>query len=185
MINTDAAVQAFCRENDISIFLSHDMPAGYEDAYGTYDVTVNTLFLNTALLQDAQEEELLFTLYHELRHAVQYLHPERFDERIQTSRFYVILFDGRCFKLNGNAWLSCQLEGTEDMFSSAYLSLPYELDANRYACEKVQSLCGATPLLKELCAFWLPEETVRSEEMEKLFARIDAALNIPENTGNQ
>lgn len=50
----------------------------YETAYGTYDVTVNTLFLNTAILQGAPEYGVLFYLFHELRHAVQYLHPVLF-----------------------------------------------------------------------------------------------------------
>ena len=48
-------VAEFCHENDISIKLSHDMPAGYETAYGTYDVTINTLFLNLDSLQNAPE----------------------------------------------------------------------------------------------------------------------------------
>lgn len=54
----------------------------YETAYGTYDVTVNTLFLNTAILQGAPEYGVLFYLFHELRHAVQYLRPELFDAQI-------------------------------------------------------------------------------------------------------
>ena len=44
-------VKDFCRKNDISVLLSYDMTIGYETAYGTYDVTVNTLFLNTELLK--------------------------------------------------------------------------------------------------------------------------------------
>ena len=50
----------------------------YETVYGTYDVTVNTLFLNTAILQGAPEYGVLFYLFHELRHAVQYLRPVLF-----------------------------------------------------------------------------------------------------------
>lgn len=43
----------FCYENGIDVKLSYDMPAGYETAYGTYDVTINTLFLNTSILRNA------------------------------------------------------------------------------------------------------------------------------------
>ena len=39
-------VNSFCRENGISVNISYYMPIGYETAYGTYDVTINTLFLN-------------------------------------------------------------------------------------------------------------------------------------------
>lgn len=42
-------------------------------AYGTYDITVNTLFLNAAILKDALKCVVLFYLFHELRHAMQYL----------------------------------------------------------------------------------------------------------------
>ena len=77
------------------------MPSGYETAYGTYDVTINTLFLNTKILHDAPEHEVLFYLFHELRHALQYLRPELFDEQIQESRFYVVLYNGVCYKLVG------------------------------------------------------------------------------------
>ncbi len=67
------------------------MPAGYETAYGTYDVTINTLFLNTAILGNAPKYEVLFYLFHELRHAMQYLRPIMFDDKIKESINYVIL----------------------------------------------------------------------------------------------
>lgn len=64
--------------------LSFQMPTGYEDANGTYDITVNTLFLNPAFLS-ADSLELPFYFLHELRHAMQYLHPEQFSKEIQCS----------------------------------------------------------------------------------------------------
>ena len=67
------------------------MPPGYETAFGTFDVVAKTLFLNQDMLQEAPVFEALFYLYHELRHALQYLRPELFDRVIQDSRFYVIL----------------------------------------------------------------------------------------------
>ena len=83
--------ESFCSEYGLSIRLNRNMPFGYETAYGTYDVTINTLFLNLALLENAPKYEILFYLFHELRHAMQYLRPQDFAEEIQSSRFYVIL----------------------------------------------------------------------------------------------
>lgn len=169
-------VEVFCRENGITVNLSCDMPAGYETAFGTYDVTVNTLFLNTTVLRDAPEYEVLFYLFHELRHAVQYLRPELFDPQIQESRFYVVLYNGVCFKLEGNVWREVVLEGEEDYFTSTYLSLPYELDANAFAYGKVKGICGDTDQLCELYAFWCPKANMEYTELKTLYQRIDAKL---------
>ena len=168
-------IAEFCTETGISISLSHDMPAGYETAYGTYDVTINTLFLNVQLLQDAPEHEVLFYLFHELRHAMQYLRPESFDPQIQESRFYVVLYNGVCYKLVGNAWQEVVLEGTEDYFTRAYMSLPYELDANSFAYERVKDICGNTDELQSLYSFWIPAEKMDYVELHDLFIRIDTA----------
>ena len=169
-------LEVFCRENGITVNLSCDMPAGYETAFGTYDVTINTLFLNIAVLRDAPEYEVLFYLFHELRHAVQYLRPELFDPQIQESRFYVVLYNGICFKLEGNAWQEVALEGVEDYFTVAYLSLPYELDANAFAYEKVKSMCGDSPELRALYNSWLPAEKWNYEDLRKLLCLIDQRL---------
>ena len=63
-------VNSFFCENGISVNISYDIPIGYETAYGTYDVTINTLFLNEAILKNAPQYEVLFYLFHELRHAM-------------------------------------------------------------------------------------------------------------------
>ena len=168
-------IAEFCTETGISISLSHDMPAGYETAYGTYDVTINTLFLNVHLLQDAPEHEVLFYLFHELRHAMQYLRPESFDPQIQESLFYVVLYNGVCYKLVGNAWQEVVMEGTEDYFTRAYMSLPYELDANSFAYERVKDICGNTDELQSLYSFWIPAEKMDYVELHDLFIRIDTA----------
>lgn len=131
--NLSEKVTAFCRDHSLDVKLSSEMPAGYETAFGTYDVTVNTLFLNEKLLERAPQWEVLYYLYHELRHAMQYQHPEKFDPKIQESRFYVVLYNGVCFKLTDNCWQECTLEGED--FTQAYLHLPYEMDANN---------CGAS-----------------------------------------
>jgi len=168
-------IAEFCTETGISISLSHDMPAGYETAYGTYDVTINTLFLNAQLLRDTPEYEVLFYLFHELRHAMQYLRPESFDPQIQESRFYVVLYNGVCYKLVDNAWQEVVMEGAEDYFTRAYMSLPYELDANSFAYERVKDICGNTDELQSLYSFWIPAEKMDYVELHDLFIRIDTA----------
>ena len=173
----ETLVSEFCADNQLSVQLSYEMPAGYETAFGTYDVTVNTLFFNLEMLQNAPEYEVLFYLYHELRHAVQYLHPKKFDAQIQDSRVYVALYNGTCYKLAGNDWQECVLEGDESYFTNAYLSLPYEVDANIFAYEQVKDICGDSPELRELYNAWMPEERWTYEELKALFCQIDGALN--------
>lgn len=169
-------VDAFCHERGLSITLSYDMPTGYESAYGTYDVTINTLFLNVQILHDAPEYEVLFYLFHELRHAMQYLRPELFDPQIQESRFYVVLYNGVCYKLVDNSWQEVALEGSEEYFTHAYMSLPYELDANTFAYERVKEIHGNIGQLQELYHFWMPKEKKDFEELRMLFSRIDAEI---------
>ena len=166
----------FCYENGIDVKLSYDMPAGYETAYGTYDVTINTLFLNTSILRNAPKHEALFYLFHELRHAMQYLHPMLFGNKIKESICYVILYNGICYKLVDNEWKECTLAGDESYFTHAYMSLPYEIDANTFAYEKARELCGDGAELKELFDFWIPKESFDYEEHRKLFRRIDEKL---------
>lgn len=171
----ESIIAGFCKENSLAVTLSCDMPAGYETAYGTYDVTINTLFLNAQLLQDAPEHEVLFYLFHELRHAMQYLRPESFDPQIQESRFYVVLYNGVCYKLVANAWQEVVMEGAEDYFTLAYMSLPYELDANSFAYERVKDICGNADELQSLYSFWIPAEKMDYVELHDLFIRIDTA----------
>ena len=171
----ESIIAGFCKENSLVVTLSCDMPIGYETAYGTYDVTINTLFLNVQLLQDAPEHEVLFYLFHELRHAMQYLRPESFAPQIQESRFYVVLYNGVCYKLVDNAWQEVVMEGAEDYFTRAYMSLPYELDANSFAYERVKDICGNTDELQSLYSFWIPAEKMDYVELHDLFFRIDTA----------
>ena len=50
MIDAEKIVSNFCRAHDLKIQFSTDMPAGCETANGTFDISKNTLFLNTAAL---------------------------------------------------------------------------------------------------------------------------------------
>ena len=66
----------YCEENKLSLSLSYTMPCGYETAFGTFDSNSLTVFINKNLLKDREEFEQAFYLFHELRHAVQYINPQ-------------------------------------------------------------------------------------------------------------
>ena len=102
MLDIEVYFERYCKEHDLEIALSWEMPEGYETAFGSFDPTRRTLFLNKSMLRTAPGEEALFYLHHELRHALQYLRPELFDQQVQTSRFYVVLYNGVCYKLVDN-----------------------------------------------------------------------------------
>lgn len=167
---------SYVKENHLDIKLSHSMSDGYEDAFGTFDITVQTLYLNTRMLESKPAHETLFYFYHELRHAVQYIHPERFDKTIQESIHYVILYNGNCFKLVDKEWKSCHLSGDEAYFTLAYENLPYELDANRYARDTVTALLPQHRAeIESLYRSWLPQRTLPFTELKKIFLQIDQA----------
>jgi hypothetical protein len=76
----------------------------------------------------------------------------------------------------GDTWQEVVLEGTEDYFTRAYMSLPYELDANSFAYERVKDICGNTDELQKLYAFWCPKDRISCGELLNLFHRIDGEV---------
>lgn len=168
---------SFIKENDLDIQLSYIMPSGYEDAFGTFDITVKTLFLNRDLLESESEVEVLFYLYHELRHALQYIHPQKFSKPIRESINYVVLYNGLCFKLVNGEWKNCQLTGNEEYFTLVYENLPYELDANLYAHDMVKALLPEyNSDIESLYSSWLPQKSISKEELASIFRQIDSSL---------
>lgn len=176
MLDTEKIVSDFCREYDLKITFSADMPSGYESANGTFDIEKNTLFFNSAMLADAPNYEVMFYLFHELRHVLQYTRPHLFNEAVRRSINYVVMYNGTCFKTVCGEWKECSLSETETRFEDAYLGQPYELDANRYAYEKTKALCGASQKLDELYAFWIPQHELSDAEYAELYRKIDAEI---------
>lgn len=173
MIDIEKYIGFYCDENDFKISISYEMPEGYETANGMYDPTINTLFINESSFCHMEEYEQLFYLFHELRHAFQYLNSDMLDSLINRSRFYAVMYDGVCYKLIGNDWTECKLEGSKKYFTEMYLGQPYEIDANRYAYEKVKLILGDSQELEELRDFWMPKEKILDSEYEALYNRID------------
>ena len=169
----------YCRENDLDISLSSTMPVGYEGANGKFDPDSNTVYINMRKLDKHPDYEKLFYLFHELRHASQYLQPDRFDEMIIKSQQYVIMYDGVCYKLVGGEWKSCKLDGNEGFFSEVYLGQPYEMDANTFAYEEVSSLLGDSPGLRALYAYWMPKAAISEETFREVYGRIDQSIEQP------
>lgn len=167
---------AYCNTEGLDIYLSFDMPSGYENANGTFDVATKTVFVNDAILSNSPDYEKLFFLFHELRHATQYLAPNKFDAAISKSLQYVIMFDGTCYKLIDGTYHRCKLDGEEDYFVNLYLGQPHEVDANTFAYEYTKSVYGDSEPLKKLYEFWVPHQPTPSEIYDSIFALIDEKL---------
>lgn len=178
MIDAEKIVSDFSRAHDLKIQFSSDMPPGYETANGTFDISKNTLFLNTAALANMPDYEALFYLFHELRHVLQYTTPQAFPEVLQRSLDYVLMYDGTCYqRLNGN-WAECKLEGNRQHLIDAYLGQPYERDANAYAYEQVKGIYGPSKELDALYAFWGPKELLSDGDYLEIYRTIDLACMV-------
>lgn len=176
MVDVKKYFTQYCKDYNLHILFSVDMPDGYKTAYGTFDITKKTLFYNENMLADKPEYMQLFFLFHELRHTLQYCQPELFDEMIHRSLPYVIMYNGVCYLKQGDIWKECILEGTEEFFTNAYLGHPCEVDANLYAYEAVKNICGESKELDSLFQSFLPEKTLSDEQYLELYDTIDRAV---------
>ena len=102
-----------CKENGLELNLCFDMPEGYENANGMFDDGQRTVYINRKGLEDRPDFEKAFYLFHELRHAAQYLFPDRFPELIRKSLQYVIgsgtITPGVNWKAEKNGFQRCIL----------------------------------------------------------------------------
>lgn len=165
-----ALFDKFNNEKALNIQLSFEMPKGYETAHGTFDVLKNALFLNEMYFDDRLK--ILFTLYHELRHAEQYITPHKFGKDISESIKYVILYNGICYKLKVNYWVECRIN--HENLVDVYLSLPYELDANKFAYNTLKE-CKDIDLevLNEYYNSTLPKTNIPKSKLQQIYQEID------------
>lgn len=177
MFDFQHAFHTFCRDHDLNLHLSFSMPAGYETANGTFDAESGTVFLNAAALKDAPDYEKAFFLFHELRHALQHLHPEQVHEEVIRSLPYVIQYDGTCYKIIQGRYYACKFADSEECFPDLYLGQPYEVDANTFAYESVRALYGESEGLRRLYTFWMPGHPVSDDRYRAIYARIDEAIH--------
>ena len=165
----------FVEREGLNISLNFIMPKGYENAFGTFDVCKNTLFLNQNLMTEGKKVRMLFTLYHELYHAKQYLHREKFDEKVKKSIDYVVLYDGSAFKLCEGEWKEGRLINCEFEFVEVYKNLPYEIQANEFAYDKVKQMVSQKDKseLERIYIQSKPTIEIPYEKMQKIFEQID------------
>ena len=164
---------AFCKGDGLKLCLSFDMPPGYEAANGTFDFETETVYINAECLSGSPDYEQAFFFFHELRHALQYLRPERFSSAIIRSLPYTIMFDGVCYKLVDGKYLECKLDGGDEYFTDIYLGQPYKVDANNYAYEQAKTLYGDSEELRKLFEFWKPRDIVPNEVYTPSFDRVE------------
>ena len=176
MFDYQAHFTQYCREHMLPLHLSFAMPAGYENANGTFDVAAKTVYINTTRLNDAPDYEKAFYFFHELRHASQYLCPDQFSGSIQRSLQYVIQYDGTCYKWVNGSYRKYKLDGSEEYFTNLYLGQPHEVDANVFAYEQARTLCGDSAELKTLFDFWMPHQTVLVGTYDAVFSQIDKKI---------
>lgn len=174
MFNYQELFNQYCREFALSLHLSFAMPAGYETANGNFDPSSKTVFINAERLLNEPDSTKAFFLFHELRHASQYLCPHQFSSAIQRSLPYIISYDGTCYKLDNGCYLKCRLDGSEEYFTDLYLGQPYEVDANTFAYEQTKSLYGDSKELKALFNFWMPRHAISAKTYDAVFSLIDA-----------
>lgn len=173
MFNYQELFNQYCCEFALPLHLSFDMPAGYETANGNFDSSSKTVFINAERLVNEPNSTKAFFLFHELRHASQYLCPDQFNSAIQRSLQYIILYDGTCYKLDNGCYLKCQLDGCEEYFTDLYLGQPYEVDANTFAYEQTKKLYGDSEELKALFNFWMPRQAISGKTYNTIFLLID------------
>lgn len=178
MFDYECHFDAYCKKEGLDVCLSFDMPSGYENANGTFDITTKTVFINKTNLDNVPDYEKLFYLFHELRHAEQYLAPNNFNYAIKKSLQYVIMFDGTCYKLIDGVYHQCKLDGEEDYLVNLYLGQPYEVDANTFAYEHTKSIYGDSEPLRKLYEFWIPHYPMSNDVYDSVFSLIDAKIIV-------
>lgn len=167
----------YCKETGLELSLCFDMPEGYETANGLFDDEQKMVYINGKMLEEVPDFEKTFYLFHELRHAAQYLKPEQFPEMIRRSLQYVIQYNGTCYKLVDGEYRECVLQGGEARFGELYLGQPHEMDANQYAFEQTRKIFGESEGLKKLYDFWLPNHPIPDEIYPTVYAEIDKKVD--------
>ena len=166
----------YCEENKLSLSLSYTMPRGYETAFGTFDSNSLTVFINKNLLKDREEFEQAFYLFHELRHALQYTNPQSFNNIINESLSYIIMYDGTCYKQVGDKYYKYKINGDEEFLKNLYINQPYEMDANEFAYKKVCEVMGFSKELEQLYRSWIPERRISNETYRLIYKEIDKSI---------
>ena len=166
----------YCEGNKLSLSLSYTMPCGYETAFGTFDSNSLTVFINKNLLKDKEEFEQAFYLFHELRHAWQYTNPQLFNNIINESLSYIIMYDGTCYKKVGDKYYKYKINGDEEFLKNLYISQSYEMNVNEFAYKKVCEVMGFSKELEYLYHRWIPKSRILNETYRLIYKEIDKSI---------
>lgn len=173
MFDYQSYFDEYCKTEGLDLILSFNMPEGYETANGTFDIELRTVYINSKLLSESPDYEKAFFLFHELRHAKQYLCPDSFSSEIIKSLTYTIMYDGTCYKMVDGEYLECKLDGGEELFTELYLCQPYEVDANTFAFQRAKEIYGDLEELKDLYDCWMPNKNIPFEQYASIYKTID------------
>lgn len=166
----------YIKNYNLQVSLSFEMPKGFENAFGMFDGIKNVLYIN--ILDRFSLERVVYTFFHELRHALQYNYPENFCKEIQITLPYVLHYDGNCYMLKNNKWLHCKIDENYN-FVEIYKSFPYELDANNFAYKQAieyLKTCDGKEIDKIYKDF-IPNKRVEINEIMKICEIIENKCN--------
>ena len=166
----------YCEHYNLDIGLSFEMPNEYRNVLAKYDNVLKKLYLNTVVINSLSRAERFYYFFKEIRYAIQYEHPENFDEWFIKCLNYLIYDSGDCCKLIDGIWHSCHLNGDANYFHNANLNLPSNIDANYFAYNEAQYYDSDISITKEIHSNYSPKIDFDITEFEKLFERIDEEI---------
>ena len=83
------------------------------------------------------------------------------------------MYDGTCYVRKDGEYLEFRLDGTGEYLKDLYLGQPHEVDANVFAREQAERICGDTEGLRNLFAFWMPEHRLSGETYKAVYDLLD------------
>jgi hypothetical protein len=130
-------------EYKLNLKLDYRMTENFEEAFGNYDSILNIIYINKYKTFNEVVIIPLFTLLHEMRHAMHFINPKMFSPVIQKSQYYPILWDlNVAYKLCDGKYMECKLDYSKDYLEELCLLSPNEMDANVFAYEYIKTLLG-------------------------------------------
>ena len=87
------------------------------------------------------------------------------------------MYDGTCYKLMGENWSKCKLKINDCDFMQVYKSLPYEIDANKFAYKETKKLFKNKNEIKMMYKKTLPSQKVKYNDLKNIFNLIDDEID--------
>ncbi|MGL5153179.1 MAG: hypothetical protein ACRC7N_21680 [Clostridium sp.] len=167
-------------ENKLDLAIDSNMPVGYENANAMINTLENKIYFNIEKAKMDDSITPIYSLIHEIRHAIQYKYKSLFNSILVRSLDYVIMYDGNAYKIVENEWKHCKLDKDIGYCTEIYLLSPNEQDANKFAYEYLMKI---VPEIKDdlddILNFWMPRyEYIKKENIE---AELEVIYNYIES----